>query len=74
MKNIKAFNFSHKNNYSLFFHKKKCVCVFSDVSYIYWNSVGLKFIAEHFDELNNLKLVDFNIHNFKCSDAVWKHF
>ena len=40
MKNIKAFNFSHNNNYSLFFHKKKkrkkkCVCVSSDVSYIY---------------------------------------
>ena len=54
---------SHNNNYSLFFHTKYYfVCFLHLLEFC-----GLKIIANHFDKLNNLKLVDFNIHNFKCS-------
>ena len=54
---------SHNNNYSLFFHTKDYfVCFLHLLKFC-----GLKIIAEHFDKLNNLKLVDFNIRNFKCS-------
>ena len=61
---------SHNNNYSLFFHTQNYfVCFFHLLKFC-----GLKIIAAHFNKLNNLKLVDFNIHNFKCSYTMWKHF
>ena len=68
MKNIKAFTMihSHNNNYSLLFHTI-FFCFLHLLKFC-----GLKIIAEHFDQLNNLKLVDFNIHNFKCSYTMWK--
>ena len=54
---------SHNNNYSLFFHTQNySVCFLHLLKFC-----GLKIIAAHFNKLNNLKLVDFSIHNFKCS-------
>ena len=59
---------SHNNNYSLLF-QTKIFCFLHLLKFC-----GLKIIAEDFDELNNLKLVDFNILNFKCSYTMSNHF
>ena len=68
-KTLRLFTIIHlHNNYSLFFHTKKLFCLFCFLYLLKF--YGLKIIAEHFDKLNNLKLVDFNIHNFKCSYTI----
>ena len=49
------------SNFFVLSHKKSFVCFLHLLKFC-----GLKIIAENCDKLNNLKLVDFNIHNFKC--------